>query len=78
MPWTTATLADFFAARGVPSHAYSFYLQRDDAICLDKVDNEWLVYFSERGARRELAWASSEAEALDYVRGIVLDAHPLP
>jgi hypothetical protein len=75
--WTTTEVASFLAWKNVPADAYSFYAQRDDAICLDKIDDEWLVYFSERGTRRELAWADSEAQALDYLRLIVLEAHQL-
>ena len=72
--WTTTALAQFLATKNVSADAYSFYVQRDDSICLDKVGDEWLVYFSDRGTRRELAWAKSEAQALEYLRLFILDA----
>jgi hypothetical protein len=76
--WTTTQLALFLTAKNVPQDTYSFYAQRDGAICLDKVGDEWLVYFSRRGSRRELAWATNEAQALEYLRLFVLEAHRLP
>lgn len=77
MDWTTAELAQFLTTKNVAVSTYSFYAQRDGAICLDKVDDEWLVYYCERGIRTELAWARSEAQALDYLRLFVLEAHRL-
>ena len=77
MEWTTTEVGQFLAARNVSASTYSFYAQRDGAICLDKIEDEWLVYYCEHGLRRELAWARSEAQALDYLRLFVLEAHRL-
>jgi hypothetical protein len=74
MSWTTNALKVFLDEKGIPQNAYSLYADRDEAYCLDKVGSEWLVYYSERGNRSELAWGKSEAQALDVLKLYLLEA----
>jgi hypothetical protein len=71
--WDAESLEDFFKEAGVPDHFYSFYAEKDDAICIEKAGNEWVVYYSERGARRELGFGKTESQALDLLRLFVLE-----
>ena len=48
---------------------------KDDAFCIEKVGDEWLVYYSERGAKRELGWAKSEGQALNLLKLFLLEAY---
>lgn len=77
MSWTTQELVEFLKKKMIPADSYSFYSAKDDAFCLDKVGEEWLVYYSERGARNELGWAKSEAQALNLMKLFLLEAYKL-
>jgi hypothetical protein len=72
--WTIDELKQYFTRKGIPEQAYSFYAEVDDAICLSKFDAEWLVYYSERGSKRELGWGKSEAQALEIMKLFVLES----
>ncbi len=74
MSWTTQQLADFCTRKNIPSDAYSFYKDKDDAFCLENVGEEWLIYFSERGKKKELAWAKNEGQALNILKLFLLEA----
>jgi hypothetical protein len=78
MSWTKEELADFLEQKGIPAASYCFYDDKDDAICLDRVGGEWVIYYSERGTRNELAWAKSEPQALNIMKLFVLEAHQFP
>lgn len=75
MSWTTQQLVDFCNRKNIYPDAYSLYKDKDDAFCLEKVGDEWLVYFSERGSKNELAWAKNEAQALNVLKLFLLEAH---
>ena len=72
MSWTIQELAKYFSKLGISESLYSFYKEKDDAICLDRRNQEWLIYYSERGHIDELAWAKTESQALDVMRLYVL------
>lgn len=74
MSWTTDKLKSFLDSKGIPPSAYSFFADQDESYCLAKVGNEWLVYYSERGNRNDLAWGKSEAQALDVLKLYLLEA----
>lgn len=75
MSWSEQELIDFLNRKKIPSDSYSFYRNKDDAFCIEKVGDEWLVYYSERGAKNELAWAKNEAQALNVLKLFLLEAH---
>jgi len=75
MSWTTDELVDFLDRTNIPADAYSFYRDKDDAFCIDKIGGEWLIYYSERGTRNELGWAKSEGQALNLLKLFLLEAH---
>lgn len=75
MSWTINELADFFNKKNIPADLYSFYSEKDDAFCIEKTHDEWLVYYSERGQKNELGWAKNEAQALGLLKLFVLEAH---
>lgn len=74
MSWTQQELVDFLAGKHIPSDSYSFYADKDEAFCLQKVGQEWLVYYSERGHKNELGWGKSEAQALNILKLFLLEA----
>ena len=74
MSWTTSALISFLDDKGIPRSAYALYADQDEAYCLAQVGNEWLVYYSERGNKNELAWGKSEAQALDVLKLYLLEA----
>ena len=74
MSWTQQELTEFCERKNISPELYSFYKDKDEACCLDKIGNEWLIYYSERGRREELAWAKSEAQALDIPKLFLLEA----
>jgi hypothetical protein len=67
----------FFAKRNIPEDAYSFYKDKEDAICVDKVGEEWLVYYVERGQRRDLAWGKNEGQAINVLKLFLLEQYKL-
>lgn len=75
MNWTTNELVDFLERKNIPSDAYSFYRDKDDAYCIEKIDGEWLVYYSERGTKNELGWAKNEGQALNLLKLFLLEAY---
>ena len=75
MSWTSNSLKAFLDGKGISPNAYSFDGDRDEAYCLQKIGNEWLVYYSERGNKNELAWGKTEAQALDVLKLYVLEAY---
>ncbi|WP_156116563.1 hypothetical protein [Massilia sp. 9096] len=58
----------YLTEKKIPEDAYAFYSDREDAFCIDKVGEEWLIYYVERGKRIELAWGKTESQALDVLR----------
>jgi hypothetical protein len=77
MNWTKQQLVDFCNRKNIQPDAYSFYGDKDDAFCLDKVGNEWLIYYSDRGTKNELAWARNEGQAINVLKLFLLEAHKL-
>jgi hypothetical protein len=47
---------DYSLAGGLPT----------EALCIDRADGKWRVYYSERGSRSVLGTFDSEQEACDY------------
>lgn len=75
MSWTQQQLVDFCNTKNINPKSYSFYKDKNEAYCLNNVGDEWLIYYFERGAKRELAWAKSEAQALNILKLFLLEAH---
>jgi hypothetical protein len=75
MSWTIQELTEFLNRKSIPPDSYSFYVDKDDAFCIEKTDGNWLVYYSERGTRNELGWAKSEEQALNLLKLFLLEAH---
>ena len=75
MSWTVDQLLDFLDRKKIPADAYSFNKDKNDAFCIEKVSDEWLVYYSDRGVRNELGWAKSEGQALNLLKLFLLEAH---
>lgn len=75
--WTIDKLKKYFQAQGIPCHYYSFYRDEDDAFCVEREGDEWVVYYSERGKRKELGWGKSESQALDILRLFVIEEFKL-
>ena len=73
MELTVSELIGFFQREGILDDAYSLYADKDDAYCLIRQENEWLVYFSERGCRYELGWGKTEPQGLNLLRIFVLN-----
>lgn len=46
MGWTTVQLAEYLSRNGIPESAYSFNADKDEAFCISKVGQDWLVYYS--------------------------------
>lgn len=74
MSWTIQQLVDFCNRKDIPPDAYAFYNDKDDAFCLDRVGDEWLIYYSERGTKNELAWAKNEGQALNILKLFLLES----
>lgn len=75
MSWTQQQLIDFCDRKNIDPDSYSFYKDKNEAYCLDKLGSEWLIYYSERGKKNELAWAKSEPQALNILKLFLLEAH---
>jgi hypothetical protein len=75
MSWTQQELIDFLKRKNIDPDSYSFYSDKDEAYCLDTHGGAWLVYYSEKGKKNELAWAKSEAQALNILKLFLLEAH---
>lgn len=73
MNLTVEQLCNFLDSLGIPRDAYSVSGHLDDAYCVVKVGQEWLIYYSERGSRDELAWAKSYSQALNILRLFVMN-----
>ena len=77
MMWDVDKLKQYFARQGIPEHYFGLYEDKDDAFCIAKEGGEWLVYFSERGERRELGWGKKETQGLDILRLYVIEEFKL-
>lgn len=75
MSWTTQELASFLAKKNIPNSSFSFYADKEDAICLKKINDLWVVYYIERGEKNELACGKTEAQALNVMKLFLLEAH---
>jgi len=75
MSWTAQELNDFLNRKNISADSYSLYSDKNEAFCIAKIGDEWLVYYSERGSKNELAWAKSEAQALNVLKLFLLEAH---
>lgn len=75
MNWTTHEMIEFLNRKNISTDSYSFYKDKEEAFCIDKIGEEWLIYYSERGGRNELAWAKNEAQALNVLKLFLLEAH---
>lgn len=75
MSWTEEELVKFLDRKNISANSYSLYRDKDEAFCIDKIGNEWLIYYSERGVKNELAWAKSEAQAFNVLKLFLLEAH---
>jgi hypothetical protein len=75
MIWTIDLLVEFLDRKNIPRASYSFYKDKDESYCIDKIGNEWLVYYSERGTRNELGWAKNEAQALNILKLYLLQEY---
>ena len=75
--WTIDKLRQYFKDQGIPESYFGLYRDVDDAFCVEKRGDEWLVYFSERGKRRELGWGKTESQALDILRLYVVEESKL-
>ena len=73
MDLTVSELVAFFQVERIPVDAYSLYADKDDAYCLTREGNEWMVYYSERGKRNELGWGKNEGQGLNLLRLFVLN-----
>ena len=71
--WTVESIVAFFGRRGIPHNAFSIYSDKNEAYCLVREGEEWLIYYSERGARNHLGWAKNEPQALDVLKLFVLE-----
>lgn len=74
MSWTQQMLVDFCNRKHIDPSSYSLYKDKDEAYCLDQVGGEWLIYYSERGNKNELAWGKSESQALNILKLFLLEA----
>lgn len=61
-------LADWLQASGFSSSFYSLDLNDlpFEGYVLDKADDRWVVYFSERGHTRDIANFAHETDACDF------------
>jgi hypothetical protein len=77
MAWTQQQFIDFCNKESIDPNSYSLYADKDEAYCLIQMGVEWLIYYSERGRKNELAWAKSEAQALNILKLFLLEAHKM-
>jgi hypothetical protein len=77
MCWTQQQLVELCERKDISPELYSFYKDRDEAYCVNKVSDEWLIYYSEKGRRNELAWAKNEAQALNILKLFLLETHQM-
>lgn len=75
MSWTEQELVDFLNRKNIPADSYCLHGEKDEAFCLAQIGEEWLIYYSERGTRNELAWAKTLAQALNVLKLFLLEAH---
>ena len=75
--WTIDKLRQYFKDQKIPDDYFGLYQDKDDAFCIEKCGDEWLVYFSERGKKRELGWGKAESQALDILRLYVIEEYKL-
>jgi len=73
MNLTAEQVCSFLDSLGIPPDAYSLSGHLDDAYCVVKVGQEWLIYYAERDSRNELAWAKSYPQALNILRLFVMN-----
>jgi hypothetical protein len=65
---TLQELIDALSRQGVQPRAYDLEgTSRDEVYCLDNVHGKWIVYYRERGMRRDERVFSSEDEACCYL-----------
>jgi hypothetical protein len=76
--WTPEELITFLEKRGIPQSSYSIGSDRDEAYCLVREGQEWLVYYSERGNRNHLGWGKTEHQGLNLLQLFLLEAHVRP
>jgi hypothetical protein len=63
-----------FERLGVRRNAYGIGLERDDAYCLLRDGDEWLVFYSERGRRNDVRrYAEKEAACADLHHRVTSD-----
>lgn len=58
---------------GVQDYAYSLDGTRDEAYCLDHSSAGWSVYYSERGLESGKKQFSTESEACDYLKSLLVN-----
>jgi hypothetical protein len=75
MGWTKEKLMEFLDRAKIRPDSYSLSGDKDEAYCIAQAGNEWVVYYSERGRRNELAWGKTEDQALDVLKLYLLRAH---
>jgi hypothetical protein len=69
---TVDKLLMFLHRENIPEYAYGIYQEKDNAICIDKINDEWLVYYADRGVRNDLGWGKTEAQALNLLKLFLL------
>ena len=57
---------------GINDYAYSLDGTRDEAYCLDHSRAGWSVYYSERGLESGRKEFSSESEACEYLKSLLV------
>lgn len=75
--WTTDKLRKYFKEENIPDNYFGIYEDKDDAFCIKNCGSEWLVYFSERGEKKELGWGKTESQGLDILRLYVIEEYKL-
>ena len=75
-PMNLAGLEEKLAALNLPKDAYCLTGGLpNEAYCIERHDNAWRVYYSERGTRSALKLFESEEEACQYFYAWISDAH---
>ncbi len=70
---TLRELRDALKRAGIRERAYDIEeSSRDEVYCVDRVRDGWVVYYRERGIRRDEEFFSSEDEACRSVLGQIL------
>jgi hypothetical protein len=54
-------------ALGIPGRLYSLDGWKDERLCLEQRNGQWMVYFVERGVERPLASFDDESGACDFM-----------